>query len=64
MFVAIFAGGILLLGVIGANISPTKERDSCRQYYDAKHNSGAYDDYYHRVPDQQRRECPRGGKPG
>ena len=64
MFVAIFAGGILLLAVIGGTIAPTKEPDSCRQYYDAQHNCGAYDDCHYRVTDQQRRKCSRGGKPG
>jgi hypothetical protein len=59
MFVAIFAGGILLLGVIGSSVAPTKESYSCRQYHQAQQNCGAYNDCNYRVQDQQRSECPR-----
>ena len=64
MFVAIFAGGISLLAVIGGTIAPTKEPYSCRQYYEAQYNCRAYNNCDFRVQGQQPRECPRAASLG
>jgi hypothetical protein len=63
MFEAIFAGGILLLAVIGGSIAPTKDPYSCRQYYEAQHNC-AFGNCDARVQERLKRECLRdGGQP-
>lgn len=60
MFVAIFAGDILLLAYVGGTIAPTKDPNSCRQYYEVEHNC-ASGNCEARVQERLKRECLRDG---
>ena len=63
MFVAILAGGMLLLAVAGGSMASTKDSYSCRQYHAAQQHCAAANceaDAQERL----NRECLRdGGRP-